>query len=126
MPEGGDQKQLLDRVLMLAPTPRDAAMARRVLAGSGFAPSVFRDFDGLADALEEGAGVVVLMEEFFVSKDAARFLGLLARQPAWSNLPLIVLSSSRPRRPTSRRPSPSSSRSRTSSSSRGRPGSCPW
>ena len=86
-----------NRVLMLAPTPRDAAMSRSILADSGFVASVSQVYDELADVLEEGAGAVVLMEEFFVSKDAGRLLDLLSRQPRWSNLPLIVLVSEKGR-----------------------------
>jgi signal transduction histidine kinase len=80
---------------MLAPTARDAAMARSVLADAGFAPAVFEAFEELADAVREGAGAVLLMEEFFASEDAGRLLEVLSRQPAWSNLPLLVLASGR-------------------------------
>jgi signal transduction histidine kinase/ActR/RegA family two-component response regulator len=80
------------RVLMLAPTIRDAAMARSILADSGIAAEVFVAFDELAWALEGGAGAVILMEEFFASKDAGPLLDVIGRQPAWSSLPLIVLS----------------------------------
>ena len=86
-----------DRVLMLAPTARDAAMARSVLADSGFTAEVFEAFEELAHALEGGAGVVVLMEEFFASEDAGHLLDALGRQPAWSNLPLIVLAAGKGR-----------------------------
>ena len=86
-----------ERVLMLAPTPRDAAMARSILAESGFKSEVFEIYEDLARALEEGAGAVILMEEFFASKDAAGLLELLGRQPAWSSLALIVLSAGRDR-----------------------------
>ena len=37
------------------------------------------------------------MEEFFASEDAGRLLELLGRQPAWSSLPLIVLSAGKGR-----------------------------
>lgn len=80
-----------DRVLMLAPTARDAAMARTVLADAGLGCDVVMDVDGLCRAVEEGAGTVVLMEEFFATEDAGRFARVLAGQPTWSNLPLVVL-----------------------------------
>ena len=98
MPEDpGGRDQIGDRVLMLAPTARDGAMARSILADSGIASAVFESFEGLARALEEGAGAIILMEEFFVSADAPRLSELLARQPAWSNLPLVVLSAEKDR-----------------------------
>ena len=56
MPGRADPGRPHERVLMLAPTARDAAMARSVLADAGFAPAVFEAFDELADAVREGAG----------------------------------------------------------------------
>ena len=79
MPDGrGRRDGLGDRVLMLAPTPRDAAMAREHPGRVGLrAARSSRRFDELADALEEGAGAVILMEEFFASEDAGRLLEVL-------------------------------------------------
>src|SRR4051812_36359260 len=88
-----------ERVLMLAPTPRDAAMARSILAESGFMTEVFESYADLARALEEGAGAIILMEEFFALKDAAGLRELLGRQPAWSSLAMIVLSAGKDRLP---------------------------
>ncbi len=85
------------RVLMLAPTPRDAAMALDILAESGIAAAVFDTFDALQAAIDQGAGALILMEEFFSSDDTRALVAGLAAQPAWSNLPLIVLSSGRAR-----------------------------
>ena len=57
MPEDpGNRGEFGDRVLMLAPTARDGAMARSILADSGLASAVFESFDELARGLEEGAG----------------------------------------------------------------------
>jgi signal transduction histidine kinase/CheY-like chemotaxis protein len=81
------------RVLMLAPTVRDATMAQSVLSQSGFEPAVFRSYDDVAHALEKGAGAIILMEEFFDSEYAGDLLEILKRQPPWSSLALIVLSS---------------------------------
>ncbi|WP_422923259.1 hybrid sensor histidine kinase/response regulator [Singulisphaera sp. PoT] len=82
-----------DRVLMLAPTARDAEMARGILGESGFTPYVLRAHDDLTRAIEEGAGVVILMEEYFATEESDRLLEVLGRQPAWSSLPIIVLTS---------------------------------
>ncbi len=82
---------------MLAPTSRDAAMARSVLTDSNISAEVFEAFDTLVQAMEKGAGAVILMEEFFVSNDAGRLLTVLKRQPTWSNLPLIVLTAAQGR-----------------------------
>src|SRR4028119_1092023 len=45
-----------ERVLMLAPTARDAAMARSVLADAGFAPAVFEAPEGVAGGARGGGG----------------------------------------------------------------------
>src|SRR4028119_1092022 len=58
---------------------------------AGRAPAVVEAAGGVADGGREGAGAVLLMEEFFASEDAGRLLEVLSRQPAWSNLPLLVL-----------------------------------
>ena len=86
-----DPHALGHRVLMLAPTVRDAAMARSILADSHFAAEVFEAFETFVAAMQHGAGAVILMEEFFVSKDAGVLFAVLKQQPPWSNLPLIVL-----------------------------------
>jgi signal transduction histidine kinase/ActR/RegA family two-component response regulator len=91
--DGRSPHELGNRVLMLAPTVRDAAMAKSILAESGFVPEIFQAYDELACALKEGAGAIILMEEFFASDDAGHLLETLKRQPAWSSLSLIVLSS---------------------------------
>src|SRR4051794_38852364 len=93
----GEGSRLARRGLMLAPTPRDGAMAQDILADSGIESAVFDSFDRLTAAVEEGAGALVLMEEFFASDDARSLLEMLVGQPPWSNLPLIVLSSGRAR-----------------------------
>jgi signal transduction histidine kinase len=98
MPEDqGGHDEAGNRVLMLAPTVRDAAMARSILADSGFAAEVFEAFNELVAALEEGAGVLILTEELILSKGADPLLDALGRQPAWSNLPVIVLSAAQGR-----------------------------
>jgi signal transduction histidine kinase/ActR/RegA family two-component response regulator len=81
------------RVLMLAPTVRDATMAQSVLAHAGIEAAVFYAYEEVAAALDKGAGAIILMEEFFSSRYVGHLLETLKRQPAWSSLSLIVLSS---------------------------------
>ena len=78
---------------MLAPTVRDATMAKSVLAQAGIEAAVFFAYEEVAAALEKGAVAIILMEEFFSSRYVGHLLETLKRQPAWSSLTLIVLSS---------------------------------
>jgi PAS domain S-box-containing protein len=80
------------RVLILAPTGRDAAAAAEQLAAAGLHVEVCTDLSGMIDKLSEGAGVAVIAEEAF----RTRFTELadwVARQPPWSDFPFVVLTS---------------------------------
>jgi signal transduction histidine kinase/ActR/RegA family two-component response regulator len=81
------------RVLMLAPTARDGTMAKSVLAHAGIEAAVLYGYEEMATALEKGAGAIIVMEEFFSSRYVGHLLEILKRQPTWSSLSLIVLSS---------------------------------
>ncbi len=77
------------RVLLLAPTARDAAVTIRLLAGAGIAAEAYADMTALVAQLHAGAGAVILTEH------AARSLhplgAVLLAQPSWSELPIIAL-----------------------------------
>jgi PAS domain S-box-containing protein len=80
------------RVLILAPTGRDAPMARDVLAEEGIRGVVCADVAELADGIVDGAGAVVVAEEALLSELHVQHLGeRVARQPPWSDLPILLL-----------------------------------
>ncbi len=79
-----------ERVLVWAPAGRDAGLAVRVLGKAGFSALAIEDASALCDALEVGAGCVLLTEEVLAKDVAARLGAALARQPAWSDLPIVV------------------------------------
>ena len=85
-------ESLLDRVLILAPTGRDAALAARVLAQDGPFPSnVVTGVEELCREIALGAGLAIIAEEA-LSRAALDTLGrAFAHQEAWSDLPLLVL-----------------------------------
>ena len=83
-----------DRVLVLAPTPADATLTQSILAEAGLGSHVCADLRELSHELALGAGAVILTEEAFGRSDEYCLLDALQREPAWSDPPIIMLSSS--------------------------------
>ena len=80
------------RVLILAPTGRDAPLARDVLGGAGIRGVICDDLGEMLAQLSEGAGAILLAEEALSSEGHIQHLGeRFARQPPWSDLPLLLL-----------------------------------
>ena len=86
-----DRDALEKRVLVLAPTGRDAAMTCSLLGDVGIACETSADLKELTRELEVGAGAVILAEEALAEAKCRPLIQLLKRQPPWSDLPLIVL-----------------------------------
>ena len=80
-----------ERVLILAPHGRDADLARRLLADADLAARVVTDLSGLTPALAESAGVALVAEEAVRTADLAALSQWIAEQPAWSDMPFIML-----------------------------------
>jgi PAS domain S-box-containing protein len=86
------RSQLERRALLLAPTGRDAQLVNAVLAEAGIRAHVCADLQQLAGEMSMGAGALLLSEEAVASEPALYFLGeRLARQPPWSDLPVLLL-----------------------------------
>lgn len=79
------------RVLVLAPTGKDAALAQTILGRADVSCLICRDIDELDAALEDGAGALLLAEEAVAESRKDRIAALVRRQPAWSDLPVLVL-----------------------------------
>src|SRR5947209_6950156 len=84
---------LEDRVLLLAPTARDAAAAGAIFASIGISCLLCADLDGICRGIVGGAGVAIVPEEALLRDREGRLARILADQPPWSDLPLIVLTS---------------------------------
>jgi signal transduction histidine kinase/ActR/RegA family two-component response regulator len=82
-----------DCVLIFAPFGRDAAASAGLLRDAGLATVICADLTALISEIEAGAGVVFLAEEGLFGKDMAPITLWVERQPAWSDLPFIVLTS---------------------------------
>ncbi len=80
-----------DRVLVLAPTGRDADIVSTVLRNAGFAADICANLEAVADELENGAGVLLLAEEGVNARGMPRLAAVIARQPAWSDIPIVIL-----------------------------------
>jgi len=80
------------RVLILAPTGRDAELTRGVLGEAGIRSTVCTDLASLASEIDAGAGMLLLSEEALASEVHLAYLGdKLMRQPPWSDLPILML-----------------------------------
>ena len=79
------------RVLILAPVGRDADLICSVLTEAGILCHQCDDATELIDTIDEGAGAMLLTEEA-LTPDLVKALGrLLAEQPPWSDLPIMIL-----------------------------------
>jgi signal transduction histidine kinase len=79
------------RVLLLPLTARDGQASHEVLASAGIHCEVFQELEDLRTELAIGAAVLVLPEEVVLADTAATLQQSLRLQPAWSDLPVIVL-----------------------------------
>ena len=80
------------RVLVLAPTGRDAAVVVEQLRAAGLVGVACADLIQVIGKLEEGAGVAVIAEEAF-RNDLAKLTNWVAEQDPWSDFPFVVVTS---------------------------------
>ena len=79
------------QVLILMPSPADGAAVRRVLADVAIQAVPCATGRELCAAAAAGIGVLVLAEEVLLDAGFDQVCELLDRQPAWSDLPLVVV-----------------------------------
>ena len=82
------------RVLIAAPFGRDAESVATLLLREGYDATVCRGLANVADLIDDHVGAVVLTEEA-LADDRRGLRSTLARQPAWSDLPFVVLAARR-------------------------------
>jgi PAS domain S-box-containing protein len=80
-----------DRILLLAPTGRDAELLADVLSRNGFEAGVCSSMAALSESLDDGGAVAVIAEEALEHPATDQLDAALAAQPSWSDLPIIVL-----------------------------------
>ena len=80
------------RLLMLAPTGRDAELMGAVLESAGVECLVCEDMRALCMAAREGAAAALIAEEALAEGAYHDLTVVLAQQPPWSDLPVLLLS----------------------------------
>ncbi len=85
-----DSADLERRVLVLAPSGRDGALACQVLEQAQISTLMCDGVSALLPALEAGAGAAVLASEALTPDVIAQLAGFLRKQPAWSDFPLLI------------------------------------
>lgn len=80
-------------VLIAAPTGRDGALAAATLRSAGIANADCVTLARLVERLTQETGAAVIAEEALNPTDAPKLLDWLSRQPAWGDLPLLILTS---------------------------------
>ncbi|APX84513.1 hybrid sensor histidine kinase/response regulator [Methylorubrum extorquens] len=80
-----------ERVLILTPRGRDAAVIEGVLDRSGIHATVCANVAAWLTGLREGAGTALVTEEALADGDTADVFAWLDAQQPWSDFPFIVL-----------------------------------
>jgi signal transduction histidine kinase len=79
------------RVILLPLTAKDGATTRTLFAGVGIEVEVCATFESLLVEVRSGAAVVMVAEERLAGDALDQLAALLREQPAWSDLPVLVL-----------------------------------
>ena len=79
-----------ERVLVFAPTGRDAALTCEVLHRAGFTAVPCENLEGLCREIPRGAGMAILVDEALTPHTVNDLLDVLGSQGPWSDLPLLV------------------------------------
>ncbi|WP_375539013.1 ATP-binding protein [Pseudomonas frederiksbergensis] len=80
-----------ERAIILAPLGRDSQIALMMLNEAGFDGVITRDIGALCNELSLGAGLLVIASEALLGANLEPLLGLIEQQPAWSDLPIVLL-----------------------------------
>jgi signal transduction histidine kinase/ActR/RegA family two-component response regulator len=81
------------RVLILMPIGRDGPASAEVLRGAGMVPHLCTSLPELVCALTTGAAAAVIAEEALLGQELPALVDWVGKQPAWSDLPIILLTS---------------------------------
>jgi PAS domain S-box-containing protein len=84
------RQNLERRLVFLAPTSKDVALTAAILERAGVPSAACSSLKQTCQELEAGAGAVLLPEEALLPDEAKTLVEWLARQPSWSDLPVLV------------------------------------
>jgi signal transduction histidine kinase/ActR/RegA family two-component response regulator len=79
------------QIVLLLPTQRDTQLAAQVLRDDGMAAIECVDDEALRDVLRDPVGAVFVAEEWLAHGAHEVLRKCLARQPSWSDLPVLVV-----------------------------------
>lgn len=85
-----ENKNLENRVLVLMPTGRDAALVCATLANAGIRGEVCTDGKEVEENISLGAGAVLLAEEALQNGTLEHLIETFNRQPVWSDIPVVL------------------------------------
>ncbi|WP_448651214.1 ATP-binding protein [Pseudomonas fluorescens] len=80
-----------ERAIILAPLGRDGSLALMMLNEAGYSGIIASSLANLCEALEQGAGLLVIAAEALRGVDIEPLLEHLHQQPAWSDLPIVLM-----------------------------------
>ena len=80
-----------ERAIVLAPMGRDGSLALMMLNEAGYSGIVANNLSVLCDALAQGAGLLIIAAEALHGVDLEPLLNHLHQQPAWSDLPIVLM-----------------------------------
>jgi signal transduction histidine kinase/ActR/RegA family two-component response regulator len=81
---------LLERVVLYAPIGRDGELAARVLEESGVWAKACKTLHELCSEIAAGVAAVAITEEAVSEAAVDRLAAMLADQPKWSDLPIVL------------------------------------
>ena len=82
-----------ERILILAPTGRDAELACAALQSANLNAEAAGDIETLCRGIDEGCGAALLTEEALDLRAMECLRAQLEKQPPWSDLPLLIFTS---------------------------------
>lgn len=86
-----DLSPVSERAIVLAPMGRDGTLALMMLNEAGYSGVIASNLKALCEALEQGAGLLIIAAEALRGVDLEPLLEHLHQQPAWSDLPIVLL-----------------------------------
>src|ERR1051325_712516 len=93
MTNGGQDGDRDERILVLAPTGRDAALTARFIGDAGLTAHICASVEELCERMHAGAGLAFITGEALTPDAMLCLVAALSAQPTWSDFPLVVLTS---------------------------------
>lgn len=79
------------RVLLLAPTRRDGMVTQKLLGDAGLPCFICTSPRELVEEVSRGAAAIVMTDEILIDAEFESLVNVLSHQPAWSDLPSVLL-----------------------------------